>query len=61
MVAPCGRLSSASTASCFDLARELGAVGLVRFTFDRVFIPERGLQLHELYAYRETRLRVFEG
>jgi hypothetical protein len=45
MVAPCGRFSSASTASCFDLARALCAIGFVRFTFDRVFVAERGFAL----------------
>jgi hypothetical protein len=44
-VAPCGRLSSASTASCFNLARVLCAVGFVRFTLDRVFVAERGFVL----------------
>jgi hypothetical protein len=45
MVAPCGRFSSATTAACFDLARVLGPIGFVRFTFDRVFVAERGLAL----------------
>jgi hypothetical protein len=41
----CGRFSSATTAACFEARLLWLPIGLARFTFDRVFVAERGFAL----------------
>jgi hypothetical protein len=45
MVVPFGRLNSASTAACFDPRVLEWTTGFAFFTFDRLFVPDRGFAL----------------